>query len=85
MYYNYIKRKFDAKLLFTDRDSFTYEIKTDDVYEDFYEDKYLFDFSNYPKDSKFYDLSNMNEIGEMNDESKGKINDEFAELKSKLM
>ena len=48
-YYNYIKRKFDAKLLFTDTDSLTYEIKTNDAYEDFYEDKYLFDFSNYPK------------------------------------
>ena len=44
--YNYIKRKFDTKFLFMDRDSLTYKIKTDDVYEDFYEDKYLFDFSN---------------------------------------
>ena len=37
-HYNYIKIKFDAKLLFTEADSLTYEIKTDDVYEDFYED-----------------------------------------------
>ena len=37
-HYNYIKIKFDAKLLFTDVDSLTYEIKTDDVCEDFYED-----------------------------------------------
>ena len=37
-HYNYIKIKFDAKLLFTDADSLTYEIKTDDVCEDFYED-----------------------------------------------
>ena len=28
----------------------------DDVHEDFYEDKSLFDFSNYPKYSRFYDL-----------------------------
>ena len=35
----YIKSKFDAKLLFTDTDSLVYEIKTEDVYEDFYEDK----------------------------------------------
>ena len=49
-HYNYIKRKFNSKLLFTDTCSSTYEIKTDDVYEDFYKDKHLFDFCNYPKD-----------------------------------
>ena len=82
--YNYIKRKFSDKLLFTDTDSLTYEIKIDDIYEDFYEDRYLFDFSNYPKDSKFYDPSGMNETSKMKDEFKGKINNEFAGLKSKI-
>ena len=33
--YKYIKIKYDAKLLFTDTDILFYEIKTDDVYEDF--------------------------------------------------
>ena len=51
---NYIKRKYDAKLLFTDTDSLVYEIKTNDAYEDFYKDNNLFDFSDYPKDSKFF-------------------------------
>ena len=83
-HYNYSKRKFDAKLLFTDTDSLTYEIKTEDIYEDFYKDKDLFDFSNYPEGSKFYDPSNMNEIGKMKDESEGKINIEFVGLKSKM-
>ena len=32
---NYIKRKYDAMLLFTDTNSFIYEIKREDVYEDF--------------------------------------------------
>ena len=59
--YNYIKRKFDSKLFFTDTDSLTYEIK------DFYKYVHLFDFSNYRKDSKFYDPSSMNEIGKMKD------------------
>ena len=54
-HYKYIKNKFDAKLLFTDKDSVGYEIKTEDVYENFYQDKYLFDFSDYPLDSKFFD------------------------------
>ena len=53
-HYNYIKRKFSANLLFTDTDSLVYEIETKDVYEDFYEDKNLFNFSDYPPASKFF-------------------------------
>ena len=51
--YNFIKNNFDAELLFTDTDSLTYEIKSKNVYEEFYKWKDLFDFSNYSKDSKF--------------------------------
>ena len=42
-------------MLFTDTDSLVYEIKKDDIYEDFYEYKNLFDFSDYPKDSNIFD------------------------------
>ena len=55
-----------------------------DVYEDFYEDKNLFDFSDYPLDSKFSDPVNKNVIGKMKDEFKGKIISEFVGLKSKM-
>ena len=44
-----------------------------DVYEDFYEDKYLFDFSDYPRDSKFFDLVNKKVIDKMKDEFKIEI------------
>ena len=37
--YNYIKSKFDAKLLFTDTDSLVYEIKTEDVLKIFIKTK----------------------------------------------
>ena len=77
-------KKFNAKLLFTDTDSLLYEIKTDDVYEDFYKYKLLFDFSNYPKDSMFYDPVNEKAIGKMKDVYKGKINDEFIGLETKM-
>ena len=48
-HYKYIGSTFDAKLLFTDPDSSVYEIKTIDVYEDFYQDKNLFYLIDYPK------------------------------------
>ena len=82
-HYNYIK-KHNAKLLFTDIDSLVYEVKTDDVYEDFYKDKHLFDLSNYPKDSKLFDPDNEKVISKMKDESKGKIIDQFVGLKLKM-
>ena len=53
-YYKYNKSKYDAKLLFTDTDSLVYEIETDDVYEDFYWDKNLFNFSDYPTRFKVF-------------------------------
>ena len=48
-HYSYIKKNFDAELLFTDTDSLTYEIKSEDIYEEFFKHIHLFDFSNYPK------------------------------------
>ena len=83
-HYKYIKSKFDAKLLFTDTDSLVYEIKTKDIYEDFYEDKNLFHFSDYPLDSKFFDPVNKKVIGKMKVEFKGRISSEFIGLKSKM-
>ena len=32
---NFIKRNFDGELLFTDKDSLNYELKSEDVYEKF--------------------------------------------------
>ena len=64
-HYNFIKKHFDAELLFTDTDSLTYEIKSEDVYEEFFKHKLLFDLSNYPKDSKFFDPVNEKVIGKM--------------------
>ena len=58
LHYNFIKKHFDAELLFTDTGSLTYEIKSEDVYENVFKHKHLFDFSNYPKDSKFFDQAN---------------------------
>ena len=83
-HYSFIKKHLDDKLLFTDTDSLTYEIKSEGVYEEFFKHKHLFDFSNYPKYSKIFDETNKKVIGKMKDESEGKIIDEFVGLKSKM-
>ena len=80
-YQNFTKKHFDAKLLFTDTGSLTYEIKSEDVYEEFFKHKHLFDLSNFPKDSKFFDPVNEKVIDKMKDMSEGKIIDEFVGLK----
>ena len=82
--YNFTTKHFDVELLFTDTDNIIYKIKSEDVYEEFFKHKHLFDFSNYPKDSKFSDQTNKKVIGKMKDVSEGKIIDEFVGLKSKM-
>ena len=44
----------------------------------------MFDFSNYPEDSKLFDLTNKKVIGKMKDKSEGKITVEFVGLKLKM-
>ena len=84
-HYNYIKRKYpDSTLLFTDTDSLTYQIETDNVYEDFYADKHLFDFSVYGKESPFYTDENKKVIGKMNDELNDEVIEEFVGLRAKM-
>ena len=83
-YYNFTKKNFDAELLFTDTVSLTYEIKSENVFEEFFKWKDMFDFSNYSKDSKFFDETNKKVIGKMKDEFGGVIVVEFVGLKSKI-
>ena len=52
--------------------------------KNFFKEKHLFDFSNYPKDSTFFDEDNKKAVGQMKDMSEGKIIDGFVGLKSKM-
>ena len=70
--------------MFTDTDSLVDEIEKEDVYEDFYEVKNLFDFRDYPRDSEFFYPVNKKVIGKAKDEFKEKIISEFIRLKSKI-
>ena len=83
-HHNFIKKNFNAELLFTDTGSLTYEIKSEDVYKEFFKLKDLFDFSNYSKDSEFFNIINMKVVGKMKDEFRGVIATEFVGLKSKM-
>ena len=61
VHYDYVLKTFDnVKLLFKDTDSLFYEIKDGNVYGQCFKDKHLFDFSEYSKDSVYYDDSNKN-------------------------
>ena len=64
-HYNYIKKKYNnrARLLFTDTDSLTYEIEAEDVYKGFWNDKEMFDNSDYPESSPYYCNVNKKIIG----------------------
>ena len=85
-HYNYIKHKYGnkAKLLFTDTDSLTYEIETNDAYADFWKNKDKFDNSDYNKESPFYNAVNKKVIGKFKDESAGIPITEFVGLRSKM-
>ena len=85
-HYNYIKEKYGdrAKLLFTDTDSLTYEIESEDVYKDFWNDKDTFDNIDYPENSLYYCNADKKVIGKFKDEACGVPITESAGLKSKL-
>ena len=65
-------------------DSVTYEIKSENVYKEFFKWKDLLDFSNYWKDSKFFVETNKKVIGKIKDEFGGVIVDVFVGLNSKM-
>ena len=71
-------------MLITDTNSLAYQIKTNDVYEYFYENKDLYDFTDYPKDTKSFETVNKKVISKMKDEFKTKIISEFVGLKLKV-
>ena len=88
-HYNYIKPKYgnNAKLLFTDTDSFMYEIQTEDFYKDISGDvKNKFDTSDYPENHPSGIPTGINKkvLGMFKDEAAGKNIKEFVGLRSKL-
>ena len=74
-----------AKLLFTDTDSFCYWIPTEtNIYDDICGNHDWFDFSNYPVDHPNFDESNNLIPGKMKDEMGGELILEFVGLRAKM-
>ena len=58
-HYNYIKQKYpELTLLFTKTDSLKFQIQMVHVFEDFSVDEQMLDFSEYKKESPFYNDEN---------------------------
>ena len=88
-HYKYIKPKYGnkAKLLFTDTDSFLYEIQTEDFYKDIAGDvRDRFDTSDYPEGHPSGIPTGINKkvLGVFKDETAGKVIKEFVGLRAKL-
>ena len=61
-----------------------YEIKTEDVYEYFGQDKDMFHFRNFSTKSKYYDGSNKLVVGKIKDKTAGVPLEEFVGLKPRI-
>ena len=61
-----------------------YEIRTEDIYEDFSGNKEMFEFSNYLTKWKYHDDTNKLVFGKMKDETRGVVIGEFVQLKPKM-
>ena len=85
-HYDCIKNEYGnkSKLIFTETDSLMYEIKTEDVHDNFRSNKEIFDFSNYSTKSKYYDDSHKLVIGKMKDETRRVVIEEFVGLKPSM-
>ena len=83
-HYNFMIRKFNIKLLFTDTDSLCYELRANNPHKKTYKYKELFDISNFPVNIKYYGCNNKKKIGKMKDEYGGKSIVTFVGLKPKM-
>lgn len=86
-HHNYILKKYgpeEVKLGITNTDSLTYQIFTDDIYQDTLGDQDLFDTSDYPEDHLLFSPKNKKVIGKFKDENAGKPVSEYVGLHAKM-
>ena len=85
-YYDDIKTKYgkNSTLLFTDAGSLLYEIQTENIYEDFSNNKVMLNFSSYSANSKYYDDSNKEFPFKMVNETRNFATKESVVLKPRM-
>lgn len=85
-HYEVIKPQYaeNAKLLFTDTDSLTYYIETEDLYQDFAAKSEYYDFSGYPRNHPLFSEVNKKVLGKFKDELDGTPVQEFCGLRPKM-
>ena len=84
-HYGFIKNNYNenAKLLYTDTDSLLYEVKTENIMKDLYNNKNLFDLSDV-NDKRYCDDSNKKVIGKFKPEYPNEKIYSFIGLRSKM-
>ena len=85
-HYHYIRYIYgnNSRYIFTGADSLMYEIKTEDINEDFSSNRKIFDFSSYSTKSKYYDHSNKLVFDKIKDETAGVAREGFVGLQPKI-
>ena len=85
-HYDYVKNKYGNKLtsLLRDSDRLVYDIGTNNVYDDFRNNKEMFDFSNYFVKSKYYNDSKVLVFSKMKAKMDSIAIEEFVGLKPKM-
>ncbi|CAL1275416.1 unnamed protein product [Larinioides sclopetarius] len=86
-HYNVTKKEYGdrAQLLFTDTDSLTYEVETEDIYQDISRHMDIYDTTDYPRDHFLFSESNKKKIGCFKDELHSKPIMEFIGLRPKII
>ena len=84
-HYNKMLQKYkdNINLCFTDTDSLLYEIITNDIYKDMFDNIDDYDFSDYPMDHYLYNNLHKKEIGKFKDELNGMTLEEYIGLRPK--
>ena len=85
-YYEHLKTVYGDKmqLHMTDTDSFLFSCQTEDVFQDMYEHRDLFDTSDFPKEHFLYSDVNKKKMGKIKSETGHMCISEFCGLRSKM-